>query len=72
MLKKNVYKPKYKSLLYFKDGHFFNKEKILKFKKQKWLKSVLVKKAKTKIEANNWLKLVLLKKIKKKKNSSFF
>lgn len=47
------YKPKYKTLLVINEN-LYNKKKILKFNKRKWLKSVLLKKLKNKIKYNRF------------------
>lgn len=57
MLIKNVYKPKYKSLIYFKGEYLFNIDKILKFKRKKWLNSVLFNRLKNKIKSNRFFKI---------------
>jgi ribosomal protein S4 len=61
MLKQKRYKPKYKELINLRED-LYNRTKVLRFKKKKWLKSVLFKKLKKKLYYDSLLK----KKIKKK------
>lgn len=51
LLKKKIYKPKYKSLIIINEN-LYKQDKILNFKKKKWFNSVLVKKFKKKIKSD--------------------